>query len=277
MSGTDATAISGLVARSRFEVLPLDGVEERVLAHVPKGVTLTVTASPTKGLTPTLELCAVLAGHGYAVVPHLSARLVTGREHLAEVVAQLDEIGVRDVFVVGGDAPEPVGPYASAGALLDDLDELGHPFTAIGITGYPEPHPLVDDATMAAAMTDKARHATYIATQVCFDPSLTARWIEGVRSSGLGLPVLVGVPGVVSRAKLMRISTKIGIGDSLRFLRKHGSFATRFLRGGFSPTPLVEGLGPELARGTVQGFHVFTFNDLEDTMAWRARQLNGAA
>ena len=64
-------------------------------------------------------------------------------------------------------------------------------------------------------------------------------WARGTR-----LPIYVGVPGVVSRAKLLRVSARIGIGDSLRFLRKNGSFAGRFLRGGFSPDPLVDGLGP---------------------------------
>jgi methylenetetrahydrofolate reductase (NADPH) len=77
----------------------------------------------------------------------------------------------------------------------------------------------------------------------------------------------------VSRAKLLRVSTRIGIGDSLRYLRKNGSFASRFLRGGFSPDPLVDGLGPALDADKIAGFHVFTFNDVEDTERWRRERL----
>ena len=76
---------------------------------------------------------------------------------------------------------------------------LDHPFAEVGITGYPESHPFIDDAATIDAMFAKARHATYIASQVCFDPTVTARWIEDVWARGTRLPVYVGVPGAVSR------------------------------------------------------------------------------
>lgn len=269
-----AREIAELVLRSRFEVMPLDGIEERVLAHVPTDVVLTVTASPTKGLEPTFDVAERLARQGYVVVPHLSARLVRSHAHLDELVARCAAAGLHDVFVVAGDAQEP-GIYEGAAQLLRDLAGLDHPFTEIGITGYPESHPLIDDETTIQAMFDKAPYATYIASQVCFDPAVTARWIESVWARGTRLPVYVGVPGAVSRAKLLRVSTRIGIGDSLRFLRKHGSFASRFLHGGFSPDPLVDGLAPLIGDpdGKLAGFHVFTFNDVEDTERWRESRL----
>lgn len=270
-----ARAIAELVERSRFEVLPLDGVEEQVLEHVPRDVTLTVTVSPTKGLEPSFDLVARLAGHGYGVVPHLSARLVESRSHLGELVARLAGLGIRDVFVVAGDATEAAGPFEGAAGLLDAMAEIGHPFEAIGIAGYPEPHPFIDEATAAAALAAKRRHATYLASQVCFDPAVIARWVDDLWAAGTRLPVYVGVPGAVSRAKLLRVSTRIGIGDSLRFLRKQGSFVSRFLHGGFSPDPLVDGLAPLLAdpERKLAGLHVFTFNDVADTEAWRQHRL----
>jgi len=56
---------------------------------VPRELTITVTASPTKGLKPTLALTERLTAHGYAAVPHLSAPLVRDGAHLAEIVARL--------------------------------------------------------------------------------------------------------------------------------------------------------------------------------------------
>jgi methylenetetrahydrofolate reductase (NADPH) len=273
LEATTPARMAELLGRSRYEVIPLDGVEEQVLAHVPRDLTVTVAASPTRGLEPTIELAARLSSHGYEVVPHLSARLVRDTAHLVELAVRLREIGVPDVFVVAGDAEEPHGVFDGAAPLLDALAELGQPFSRIGITGYPESHPFIDDETTIAAMFAKARHATYIVSQVCFDPAVTARWIEDVWARGTRLPIYVGVPGVVSRTKLLRVSTRIGIGDSLRFLRKNGSFAGRFLRGGFSPDPLIDGLGTVLDGDKVAGFHVFTFNDVEDTEAWRLRRL----
>jgi methylenetetrahydrofolate reductase (NADH) len=273
LEATTPARMAELLGRSRYEVIPLDGVEEQVLAHVPRDLTVTVAASPTRGLEPTIELAARLSSHGYEVVPHLSARLVRDTAHLVELAVRLREIGVPDVFVVAGDAEEPHGVFDGAAPLLDALAELGQPFSRIGITGYPESHPFIDDETTIAAMFAKARHATYIVSQVCFDPAVTALWIEDVWARGTRLPIYVGVPGVVSRTKLLRVSTRIGIGDSLRFLRKNGSFAGRFLRGGFSPDPLIDGLSTVLDGDKVAGFHVFTFNDVEDTEAWRLRRL----
>jgi methylenetetrahydrofolate reductase (NADH) len=273
LDGSHAARVADLLRRSRYEVIPLDGIEEKVLTDVPSDLTLTVTASPTKGLEPTLDLVARLAGHGYEVVPHLSARLVRDESHLEEIVARLHEVGVQDVFAVGGDAEEPHGVFDGAPALLDALAELDHPFERIGIAGYPESHPFLDDETTIAALTAKAEHASYVASQVCFDPRVTAQWIDDLWARGTRLPVYVGVPGVVSRARLLRVSTRIGIGDSLRFLRKNGGFAGRFLRGGFSPDPVIDGLGSVLDTDRVAGFHVFTFNDVEDTEAWRRTRL----
>jgi methylenetetrahydrofolate reductase (NADPH) len=124
-------------------------------------------------------------------------------------------------------------------------------------------------------MSAKARHATYVVSQVCFDPAVTASWIEGVWARGTRLPVFVGIPGAVPRAKLLRVSTRIGIGDSLRFLRKNGSFAGRLVRG-FDPDRLIDGLGAVVSTEKVAGLHVFTFNDVADTEAWRRRRLDGS-
>jgi len=273
-----ASTLAHLLERSRYEVIPLAGVEEKVLEHVPHDVTITVTASPIKGLEPTLELTTQLAGEGYPVVPHLSARLVRDRAHLVELIARFSELGVTDVFVVGGDADTPAGEFEGAPALLDAMHEIGHPFEQIGITGYPESHPLIDDWTTIASMFEKARYATYIASQICFDSRVTVEWVNNVWARGTRLPVLVGIPGIVPRAKLMRVSGKIGIGESLRYLRKHNDFVTRFLRpGGFSPDRLIKGLQPALGgpEEKVGGFHIFTFNELAETEAWRQRKLAG--
>src|ERR687893_2007037 len=103
--------VSELLARSRFEILPLDGIEDQVLEHLRPDVKVTVTASPRKGLEATLELSERLARAGYPVVPHLSARLVRDRAHLEEIVARPLDAGIRELFVPAGGAAEP-GQFA---------------------------------------------------------------------------------------------------------------------------------------------------------------------
>ena len=250
-----------LLERPRYEVLPVEGIEEQVVAHVPRDVTVTVTASPAKGLEPTLAVTERLAGHGYAVVPHLSARLVRDEGHVEDIVARLHAAGVRDVFVPAGDAREP-GPFPDAASLLR---ALAGRFDEVGITGYPESHHLIDDETTIRAMFEKAPMATYIVSQICFDPAVIDTWIARVRARGTHLPIWVGMPGIVDNGKLLQVSTKIGLGESVRFLRAHRAWLRRMVTRSFTPDPLLR----RLTSDDIAGLHFFTFNELERTERWR--------
>src|SRR5215212_5028901 len=132
VSSIAASGLAGLLIRSRFEVLPLDGIEEQVREHLSTDTKVTVTASPSRGLEATLSLSERLASAGYPVVPHLSARLVRDRVHLEEVLARLQSAGVRELFVPAGDASEP-GQYASAADLLAAMGDARTQFERIGI------------------------------------------------------------------------------------------------------------------------------------------------
>jgi methylenetetrahydrofolate reductase (NADPH) len=260
-----------LLRRPRYEVIPLAGTEEAVLEHVPTEVKVTVTTSPAKGLEPTLALAERLAEHRYEVVPHLAARHVRDRSHLAELVARLQATGASDVLVMAGDAPEPAGEFDGSLPLLVALAELGHPFREVGITGYPESHALISDTATIKSMFAKEEFATYIVSQICFDPEVTAGWMRAVWERGTRLPIHVGLPGATSSAKLLRVCERIRVGDSVRMLRADGGT----LNGDFDPGPLVNGLDASIgeARPNLGGFHIFTFNDLAQTERWRRQQL----
>jgi methylenetetrahydrofolate reductase (NADPH) len=275
MTADGARALAERLRHPRYEVLPLEGIEAAVLAHVPKEATVTVTASPRRGLHPTIEVSERLARHGYAVVPHLSARLVRDAAHLEQVLARLRAAGVRELFVPAGDAPEPAGEFSSAAALLAAMAELRAAFPAIGITGYPESHHLISDEATISAMFDKAEMATYIVSQICFDADVIAGWIAHVRARGTGLPIWIGVPGVVDHTKLLRLSMRIGLGESTRFLRAQHGWVRRLMTRRFKPDSLMRDLAPIAAdpRANVAGFHFYTFNELARIEHWRRRTL----
>ena len=269
------SSVAQLLARSRFEILPLDGIEDQVREHLPKDVKVTVTASPRKGLEATLDLSERLARAGYPVVPHLSARLVRDRAHLEEVLARLREAGVRELFVPAGDATEP-GEFDSAADLLAAMGEARTHFDRIGITGYPESHHLISDEETIRAMFEKSEMATDIISQLCFEPETIDGWIRNVRERGTHLPIWIGMPGCVDHAKLMRITMKIGMGESARFLRHNRNVLARLLTRQFKPSKLLELLTPIVTnpeRG-VAGFHLYTFNEVGKTERWRQRTLS---
>src|SRR5215217_3398710 len=226
-------ALIEALRRPRYEVIPLQGVEQQVVKHVPRDVKLTVTASPQKGIGTTLDL---------------AERLVVDEAHLEDILQRFHGSDIQEVFVVAGDVEEPAGKFAGADELLPAMAELGHDFDEIGITGYRESHPLISDATTIEAMYDKESYATYIVSQICFDPEVISGWIRRVRRRGVGLPIYIGMPGAVNRQKLVRISRNIGFGESARFLKKQHNWLLRLLLpGGYSPDRLIEGLIPSLA------------------------------
>jgi len=261
-----------LLENPRFEVFPSSGIEDAVVQWVPPGQTVTVTASPTKGLDATLDLAERLTGRGYRVVPHLSARLVRDDAHLAGIVARMQACGVDDVFVPAGDADPPAGRFDSALSLLERLAEMGSPFARTGITGYPETHPRIHDDVTIQAMWDKRRLASYIVSNLCFDPAILRRWIARVRARGVTLPLYVGLAGPVERTRLLRMAAKAGAAESARFLAGHASWFLRFSTpGAYSPDRLFTRLAPALAAPAtgVEGLHLFTFNQVEQTEHWR--------
>ena len=261
-----------LLADARYEVLPTASIEDKILACVPAGHTLTVTASAGKGLPATLDLAERLVGDGYRAVPHLAARMINGRQELEESVARLLGCGIDRIFVPAGDADPAAGDYAGSLDLLRDLTEMGSPFAQVGVTGYPESHPTITDDITVQAMWDKRHHATNLVSNLCFDPTTVNSWVKRVRSRGAVMPLLIGMPGPIERTKLLTMATKIGVSESARFLAKNKSvFARIATPGGYSPERFLERIAPTTreAASHVEGLHLFTFNQVAEAETWR--------
>jgi methylenetetrahydrofolate reductase (NADPH) len=264
-----------ILSRPRFEVLPTQGAEEQA-DHLPRDAKVAVTCSPGKGIENTLHFSERLLQRGFRVVPHVAARLVSGEAHLEKILRWFDEHDLREIYVIGGDAREPVGPYESALQMLRAMSRWEHGIEEVGIGGYPEGHPLIDDEELDRALLDKQPFASYVVTQLCFDADTILGWISDIRHKGIRLPVYVGLPGAVDRKKLLRVSLKVGVGDSVRFLRKQTGLVGMLLKpGGYSPDGLVERLSPYAGdeHYDIAGSHIYTFNQVESTAQWRQRML----
>ena len=283
MTDVDSTAldpnVQTLLSAPRFELMPFSSFDEQ-LEELPAGSSIAITTSPTLGLEATLQRTEELADTDYEAVPHIAARYVAGPDELDEVAGRLVDAGVRDLFVPGGDREEPVGEFESAHDLLVSLDDLGYEFEEVGITGYPEGHEFLSERVLAESMAKKEPYATYIVTQLCYDPDAIIAWIETIRERGVELPVEVGIPGVMKYQRLIGISRKVGVGDSVRFLQKTTGivgFVRQLVgsRGKYVPDDLIDGLAPYAADPdyAIRGLHLYTFNQVPDTETWRFSRL----
>lgn len=271
-----ASALRTLLKTARYEVLPTAGIVDRISEHVVPGRTITVTASTGLSLEATLSTAEQLQALGYTAVPHIAARMVQGRTELEEILDRLGHAGIDTIFVPAGDATPPAGGYAGALDLLVDLTSMAPPITQIGVSAYPESHPIIPDDVTVQAMWDKRDYATQIVSNLCFDPGIVSTWLARVRARGFELPLILGIAGKVELAKLAKVAAKIGVGESTRFLRKNTATFTRMAKpGGYNPRKFLDRLSPVLDDPYmgIGGLHIYTFNQVKDTEAWRRKQL----
>jgi methylenetetrahydrofolate reductase (NADPH) len=87
------------------------------------------------------------------------------RQHA--LLGRMAAAGIADVFLVAGDAQEPLGSYKSALDLIGDLRANAKALRSVRVAADPEGHPLIDVDLLAESLREKAAHADYMTTQMC--------------------------------------------------------------------------------------------------------------
>lgn len=270
--GEVSARIAELARTGDIEIIPLKSVQEQ-LETIPAETMVAVTCSPRFGLDRTIEYVERLVKAGHRVRPHLAARQVPDKAYLVEFVERMQGLGVKDLFVPGGDADEPAGTYTSSAELLEDLATLDHGFT-ISVTCYPEGHPKISDEALSKALEQKQPHAHFMISQLCFDAEALVRWLSSTRQAGITLPLKLGLAAPMNPVKLADLSLKIGVGDSVRYLSKQHGVLGSLLRGKFyKPEKLLAQMGEALVAPemNVHSLHLFSFNQVTATVEWQAK------
>ena len=275
MNEANRAALAAALARPawqapRFELLPIAGMQEAVRA-LPGGAVVSVTCSPRHGLARTLEASEWLVGEGFHVVPHLAARLIQDHAHLERLLERLAQLGIDDAFVVGGDTEQPVGVFPHGRALLEALAGCELRPARLGVPAYPEGHHRIEAAALQCDLEAKAALADYAVTQLCFEAQPLLAWRDRQRRLGMTLPMVAGIPGVMEPRRLLAIALRLGLGPSVRALRRRSGWMSRLLRPSpYYPDGLLERLAPRLGDplGGFVGLHVYTFNRVEAARRW---------
>ena len=284
-------ALRALARGASMEVLARKVPPPDVLADLlPRGSAVYVPFPPRGRWADTVAACERARAAGMRPVPHLSARSVRSRDELGDWLAALAEAGVDAVMLVAGDGAAPAGPYADTLALLDSGLLAEHGVRSLGVTAYPEGHPLAGPTDLAAALRRKTEYARatdsemWLVTQFVFSPDPALAWLARTREAGCTLPVRIGVPGPVALRTLVGYAVRCGVAASARAVMRKPGVAR--LAGRWSPTPIVRALALHLAAaanvsggGAASGgevapavdLHVFTFGGLADAAGWLSR------
>jgi methylenetetrahydrofolate reductase (NADPH) len=111
---------------------------------------------------------------------------------------------------------------------------------------------------------------------MCFDAKILGDWLVRIKKNGIDLPVWAGLPGVIERGRLLKTSLRIGVGDSLRFLRKKSQVAAELMKSSiYLPDKLVESISEyqDIESTNLAGYHIFCFNQVEMTEKWRTETI----
>jgi methylenetetrahydrofolate reductase (NADPH) len=273
------TTLRSLIADARYEVIPLKNLEAQ-LEHIPAAASVSVTCSFAKGQQTTLDLTRRIQDLGHMAVPHFSARLTADENAVRDLATFCRDRGIKEVFLVAGDAPEPVGKYDGVVAFLRDFLGTDHGLERIGVTAYPDGHSLIPKDVVHEALHQKqallaeAGIPGFASTQMHFDTKQWIQWARDERAAGFTLPLHIGAPGVVDRAKLISLSTKLDIGSSIRFLTKNsGAIFKMFRPGGYDPNKFLSPLAKVADEVNIEGIHLFTFNNIQATAEWQQKNL----
>lgn len=243
------------------------------------GTPVSITFLPGESVEDRVTAAQRVRAAGFTPVPHISARRLQSLDELDNFVeALVDAAAIDRVFVVGGDLAQPAGPFEDALGVIRSGVLAFHGIEQVGIAGYPEGHPGIADAALAAAMRDKldairtAGQSAWIATQFCFDAAPVVDWLARLRAQGVDECVRIGVPGPASVKTLLRFAARCGVGVSAKVMAKYGLSITQLL-GNAGPDKLIDALAadivPEL-HGDAR-LHFYPFGGLEKTADWVAR------
>jgi methylenetetrahydrofolate reductase (NADPH) len=264
-----------LLTRARFEVLPIEGIQDEIRRQLAVGTTVHIVCPAALGADVSVRFATEIARAGFDAIPHVAARTVRDMNHLRSLLERMSDVGIVRAFFPGGDGKVPAGKYTSAVELVRDLSDIEHALVDIGVTCYPQSHPTIPNDVLMQALLEKQSVATFMVSESCLDPGLTLAWLRRVRNEGVTLPLMVGVPGIVPIRRLLAAYKAFGLREARTFLQKQHGMVNALLRRRFSPKDVVFGLAeaatdPLLA---VDRIHFFTFNAIAGTETWRQRTL----
>ena len=283
IAATDAVAatIAELVSCGSVEMTAHRAEDAHALGTVlPAGTKVYVNHLPRHSLAETLAALEAVHAAGLEPVPHLAARRVASRSELTAFLGRaVRDAGVQKVLLIGGDDPQPRGPWANSVALLEDgaLAECG--VREVGLAGYPEGHARIPRTALERAMETKLSLAAaqglgaYVVTQFSFAPARVVEYCADLAARAPRVPVYVGVAGPTEPATLLRFAQRCGVSASLRALRDQGMGIARLVTHTDPHEQLVAIARYCLARAAcnVVGAHFFSFGGAAHTARWMNR------
>jgi methylenetetrahydrofolate reductase (NADPH) len=252
----------------------IEGLKEAAPLIRP-GTQIAVTFLPGEELSQRVDAAVLVRELGFEPIVHLSARRFTSEAELDQYLADItSKAGVKRVFIIAGDPPEPEGPFADSLQIIETGLLEKHGIEIVGIGGHPEGHPnntkeeLWDWMERKIAALRSRNLVPLVVTQFAFDDDAIVDWLKEMRSRGIDVPVRLGVPGPAGIKRLLGFAKRCGVGASASVMKKYGISLTNLI-GSAGPDKLVASLDAGLTEDTGRvRLHLYPFGALTASAEW---------
>jgi methylenetetrahydrofolate reductase (NADPH) len=262
----------------------IDGLE-RARAVLPVGTRFHMAFVDSEDLASRMRTTRAIIRSGFVPVPVISARRLESEGMLWQYLAELRAAGASErVVVVGGDPPEPRGPYPDAASVITSGALEQHGVREVSVAGHPGGHPAVSDAVLWQAIAAKTATLEQrglragVITQFGFDAAQVLAWLADLRARGFTVPVRVGVPGPATVRTLLAAASKCDVSVSAPAAREYG-FSLDDRTGTAAPDRFIRALATGYDRrlhGEVK-LHFTTFNGVAATAEWISQFPHGVS
>ena len=247
---------------------------------LPYGIRVYLRSLHDQDPVDSLDKIRMLSRTGFDPVPHIAARWVRSRNELRDFLAEaVRTCGVSRVLLIGGDIPEAMGPYADAGAVLEDgvLETTG--IREIGFAAYPEGHTRIPKEILSGSLSDKLQQSdkrgfgSYIVTQFSFAPARIVDFCASMSRIHPETSIYVGIAGPTDTDNLTRYAKMCSVSASIRALTDQGFKAAKLISH-TDPGAQLEAVTRYCAARevcNVTGIHVFSFGGFIKSSQWMHR------
>ena len=193
-----------------------------------------------------------ITDQGFSAMPHFPARIIKNKNVLDEWITRYqNEAGVENALLIAGGSNKPYGEYDSSINLIEsELFDKAN-FKRLHIAGRPEGSKDIDpdgssknvDEALSwkNQFSNRTDASMAITTQFCFDSSSVINWANSIKSSGIDLPIHIGIAGPAKLQTLLRYSIECGVGASIGIIQKRAKDLTKLLLP-YKPTEILKEL-----------------------------------
>ena len=276
------THLKDFISGYSIEVIPRSAAKIESFASVlPKNTRVYIAHIQNEDITTMVATAKRLNDEGFAVMPHIPARMITNKSMLSDWISMYqNEAGVDEALLLAGGSREPMGEFDSSIQLIESglFDKAD--FKRLHIAGHPEGCKDIDSdggvKNVSAALSWKQEFSKRtdasmaIATQFCFDADVVKKWADNIKDNGIDIPIHIGIAGPAKLQTLLKFSVECGIGASMKVLTKRAKDITKLLMP-YKPTQILNELAEYKfidSKLNIEQVHFFPIGGIKQTVDW---------